>query len=102
MILNIDYEDFLKQYVIEPYMDFCISFKFKNRIYQFDFNGYYEPTDIPGKTPYNVVSWKGDWEEKISIDSYKNLIDAIQNARFDGLSFEEVYKSEESSLIDIS
>ena len=102
MHLNMTNDEFINKYVKKPYMDFCISFRYKNKMYQFDFNGVYKPTDIPGKTPYDFVVWEKDWKYEISRTPYKNLMEAITNARFEGLTFKEIYDSDDSELIDIS
>lgn len=102
MNLDITYDKFLEEYVKKPYMDFCISIRYKNHIYQFDFDEKSKPTDIPGKTPYKFVIWEKDWEKVISRTWYKNLMDAINYARFEGLTFKEIYDSDDSELIDIS
>ena len=99
--IELSYDEFLKQYVKKPYIDYCISFIFMGNVYQFDYN-IPNPTNIPGKTPYDFVVWKGKLECEVSRTSYKNLMDAINNARFEGLTFEEVYHSSDSELIDIS
>ncbi len=83
-------------------MDFCISFRHRDYIYQFDFNGVYKPTDIPNKIPYDFVVWDKNWEREISRTAYKNLMDAITNARFEGLTFKEIYHIDDFELIDIS
>lgn len=83
-------------------MDFCISLKYKDKMYQFDFNGVYKPTNIPGKTKYDFVVWEKDWKREISRKPYRNLMDAINHARFEGLTFKEIYESDDFELIDIS
>lgn len=100
--LNLTFEEFLNEYVEKPIYDFCISFRFKNKIYQFDYPEPPAPTNIPGKTPYDFIEYYGEWEKEEKRISYKNLDEAIKKTRIDGLTFEEVYNSDESELIDIS
>lgn len=98
--LNLSYKDFLTQYVVKPIMDYCISFKFRGNIYQFDF--YFAPKNDDGTTKYYFVSHGLDWNKNEKRTLYKNLSEAIKEARIDELTFEEVYNSSESELIDIS
>lgn len=99
---EMSYEEFIKKYVKEPIYDYCISFKFKGMLYQFDYPEPPAPTNIPGKTPYDFIKYEGEWEKELFRISYKNLMEAIEKCRIDGLTFEEVFNHEDSELIDIS
>ena len=98
--LNIDYKDFLKQYVISPICDYTISFTYRGKIYQFDYVGV--PQKNNGKTAYDFISYENKWDMLKSREHFKSLNDAIKNARFEGKQFEEIYNSDDSELIDIS
>ncbi len=97
---NLDYKDFKKEYVVSPVYDFTISFSFKGRYYQFDFVNVLKNKD--GSTAYDFIAYDSDWNSPFVRNRYKNLKDAIDNAKIEGLSFEEVYNSVDSYLIDIS
>ena len=100
--IELPFDEFCKKYVKEAMYDYCISFKFRGVIYQFDYPEPPGPTNIPNKTPYDFIVYEGDWKKEISRISFKNLKEAIDNVRIDGLTFEEVYNHEESELIDLS
>lgn len=98
--IGMPYDDFVKQYVKETCIDWSISFKYKDKIYQFCYweNG---PTDIAGATPYDFLVFDDQWNLE-SAFQYTNLNEAIEKASVGGASFREVYSSEDSELIDIS
>lgn len=98
--LNLTYEEFFKQYVKKPIMDYCISFKFNDNIYQFDF--YFAPKNNDGSTKYYFVSHGKNWNKNAKKVLFKNLLEAIEKASIEGLTFEEVYNDNNSELIDIS
>ncbi len=98
--LNLDYKDFLKQYVISPICDYTISFSFKNVHYQFDYVGV--PQITGHKTAYDFITYENEWTVILSRCHYKTLKDALLKVRIDGKTFEDIYNSEDSELIDIS
>ena len=98
--LNLEYRDFLKQYVISPICDYTISFSYKGNYYQFDFVNVSQNNS--GVTAYDFISYQDRWNVISSRVSYKSLKEAILNIKIDGKSFEEIYNSVESELIDIS
>ena len=98
--VQMDYEQFLKEYVISPIVDFTISFYYKEKYYQFDFVGVEKNKD--GSVAYEFVSYDGKWDAKSTRIRYKSLKEAIDNAEIDGLKFKEVFEAEESGVIDIS
>ena len=98
--LNLDYKDFLKQYVTSPICDYTISFSYNNRYYQFDFVGV--PKNNDGSTAYDFIAYEGQWDSKYTKEHYKSLKIAISKVKIENLSFEEIYNSPGSELIDIS
>lgn len=98
--IGFEYKDFLKEYVISPMYDVTISFKYKNRIYQFDFVGV--PKNKNGSTAYDFVEYEFDWNSDSIRTHYKSLKEAIEKAKIDGKSFAEIYNEPESEIIDIS
>lgn len=98
--LNLSYKEFLKQYVISPICDYTISFSYKGNYYQFDFVNVLQIKD--GVTAYDFISYKNKWNDEVSRIHFKSLKDALEKARIENKSFEEVYNSVDSELIDIS
>ena len=92
---NLDYKDFVKQYVTSPIYDFT-----KGKIYQFDFVGV--PKNKDGSTAYDFVSYESDWNSPSQRQRFKSLKEAIDNVYIGGMKFEEIYNSSESDLIDVS
>lgn len=111
-ILEMTYEEFLEEYVIHPEYWMCFSFYFKNMIYQFDFDeplthGFKDPKVCPyqllvykpgRKDTYGYPKWHFISESKW----YSSFYEAITNEKIDGLTFEEVYNSPDSELIDLN
>lgn len=97
---NLEYKNFIKQYVTSPIYDFTISFIFRGKIYQFDY------VDVPrnkdGTTAYDFVSYESGWCSQSKRVHFKSLKDAIDKIKIEGLTFEEIYNSQESELIDVS
>ncbi len=98
--LNLDYKDFLKQYVISPICDYTISFSYKGDYYQFDFVGV--PQNKDGVTAYDFIAYADKWNTITNRIHFKSLKEAITKAKINDKSFEEIYNSEDSELIDIS
>lgn len=99
--VELEYEDFIEQYVRKPIMEYTISFSFNGRIYQFDFVN--APQKKDGLHKYYFVSHEGGWETKAQRTLYDSLEKAIESARFeDKFVFKDVYYSDLSDLIDIS
>lgn len=97
---NLDYQDFIKEYVTHPIYDWTISFSYKGRYYQFDFVGVSKNDD--GSTAYEFVAYESNWDSESTRVRYKSLMDAINCASIDGKSFKEIYEDEDSELIDAS
>ncbi|MBO5577775.1 MAG: hypothetical protein J5955_01530 [Bacilli bacterium] len=97
---NLEYKEFVKQYVTFPICDFTISFTFKGKYYQFDFVNV--PKNEDGSTAYDFVSYESGWDSPSKRERFKSLKTAIEQARIEGLTFEEVFNSPESELIDAS
>lgn len=97
---KLEYKEFIKQYVTSPIYDFTISFSFRGRYYQFDFVNV--PKNKDGSTAYDFVSYESNWDSPSKRERFKSLKAAIEQVRIEGLTFEEVFNSPESELIDAS
>ena len=98
--LNLEYKDFLKQYVISPICDYTISFSYKGNYYQFDFLN--APKNNNGSNSYDFISYANGWNKVIKKEHFSSLKEAIDKVKIDGETFEEIYYSNYSELIDIS
>lgn len=97
---ELDFEYFLKHYIIDPEYDVTISFSFKSKIYQFDFVNVEKNSD--GTSAYEFVVYENGWDSNATRTRYSSLLDAINNAKIDGHLFEELFNLEEFDLIDVS
>ena len=95
-----DYQQFIKEYVISPLYEVTISFSYKDKYYQFDFVGV--PKNPDGSIAYDFVFYDKHWDSERHVEHYRSLKEAIEKARIEGMTFEEVYNSPESEIIDIS
>lgn len=98
--LNLDYRDFLKQYVISPICDYTISFSYKGNYYQFDY--FDVPKNKNGSTAYDFISYSDKWTKITNRIHFSSLKEALNETKIDGKSFEDIYNCEDSELIDIS
>ena len=98
--VNLSYKDFLKQYVISPICDYTISFSYKGNYYQFDYVNV--PKNKDGTTAYDFISYTDNWNVITSRMRFKSLKEALSKSEIDGKTFEQVFNSNDSELIDIS
>ena len=98
--LNLDYKDFIKQYVTSPICEYTFSFSYKGNFYQFDYVGV--PKNDDGSIAYDFISYADGWNIVLSRVRFGSLKDALSKAKIEGKCFEEIYNSEDSELIDIS
>lgn len=96
---NLEYEQFLEQYVFNSPYDFTITFKFNGVMFQFDFVGV--PKNSDGSTAYDFIEYDSNENEK-SRCHFKSLKEAVDLVRINDLDFKTVYYSENSELVDAS
>jgi hypothetical protein len=113
---NMSYPAFLDFYVEKAYIPYTIVFRYKGRVFELDNCG-----NDPTYQPVAINSLKRDkstyeFFELIDYDKgenhsssrqgpsyfYRSLKRAITDLKIDGASFQEIYDSPDSEIIDIS